>query len=66
MTAVVVPFREAEGKSRLGLGPEFALAMLADVLEAAEAVGPPVLARGGEGQGVAVAATLERLRAGRS
>ena len=64
MTAVVVPFREAEGKSRLGLGPEFALAMLADVLEAAEAVGPPVLARGGEGQGLAIAATLERLPRG--
>ena len=65
MTAVVVPFRESDGKTRLGLGAAFARAMLADVLEAAKAVGPTVVARAAGGQGAAVAAELRRLTQGR-
>lgn len=81
MPGVVVPFRGPDGKTRLssGLGEaraELALAMLADVLEAARAVGPTVLVTSdevaaslgddvvsdpGHGQGAAVAAGLERL-----
>lgn len=61
MARVVVPFRAVEAKSRLGLGPNFALAMLADVLEAAQAVGRATVARGVGGQGIAVATELDRL-----
>jgi len=61
MTAVVVPFREPDGKTRLGLGAAFARAMLADVLEAAKAVGPTVVAGAAGGQGAAVAAELNRI-----
>jgi 2-phospho-L-lactate guanylyltransferase (CobY/MobA/RfbA family) len=61
MTAVVVPFRESDGKTRLGLGRAFALAMLADVLEAANPLGTTVIAGAAGGQGAAVAAELDRL-----
>ena len=61
MASVVVPFRRRGGKSRLGLGPHLAEAMLEDVLEAASAVGPVVVADGEGGQGAAVAAELESL-----
>ncbi len=84
MPEVVVPFRGPDGKSRLSFGlgearAELALAMLADVLEAAKPVGPTVLVTSGEaaarlggdvvpdpgrGQGAAVAAALERLPEG--
>jgi 2-phospho-L-lactate guanylyltransferase (CobY/MobA/RfbA family) len=60
MALVVVPFRRRGGKSRLGLGPEIAQAMLEDVLEAASSVGPVVVADAAGGQGAAVAAELER------
>ena len=59
MAAVVVPFRGSDGKTRLGLAPEFALAMLADVLEAAQSVGPTRVARAPGGQGAAVASELQ-------
>ena len=58
MALVVVPFRRTGGKSRLGLGPEIAEAMLQDVLAAAEALGPVVVADADGGQGAAVAAQL--------
>jgi len=61
MVRVVVPFRAHRAKSRLGLGPEIALAMRDDVLEAASAIGETILAAGEDGQGTAVAAALERL-----
>lgn len=85
MPGVVVPFRGPDGKSRLssGLGEartELALAMLADVVEAARAVGSTVVLvtsdeaaahlgvevvpDPGRGQGAAVAAGLERLPEG--
>jgi 2-phospho-L-lactate guanylyltransferase (CobY/MobA/RfbA family) len=65
MAGVVVPFRGPDGKSRLSqvgaAKSELALAMLADVLDAAAAIGPAMVARGETGQGAAVAAELERL-----
>jgi 2-phospho-L-lactate guanylyltransferase len=61
MVRVVVPFRALEPKSRLGLGPEIAVAMLEDVLAAAAGVGGVVLATGDGGLGNAVAVELERL-----
>lgn len=64
MPSVVVPFRRKGGKSRLGLGSEIAEAMLADVLEAAAAVGPVLVADGEGGQGAAVAAELARVAEG--
>ncbi len=84
MPGIVVPFRGPDGKSRLSFGSDedragLALAMLADVLEAAHAVGPTVLVTSdeqamrlgaevvpdpGRGQGAAVAAGLERLPEG--
>jgi 2-phospho-L-lactate guanylyltransferase (CobY/MobA/RfbA family) len=64
MALVVVPFRRHGGKSRLGLGPEIAQAMLEDVLDAASSVGPVVVADREGGQGAAVAAQLNRHPAG--
>ena len=64
MAVVVVPFRALGAKSRLGLGPEIAVAMLDDVLDAAAAVGETIVAGGEGGQGAAVAFELERLREG--
>ena len=62
MAAVVVPFRGPDAKSRLGShAADLAAAMLADVLEAAEAVGPTTVARAAGGQGSAVAAELAQL-----
>jgi 2-phospho-L-lactate guanylyltransferase (CobY/MobA/RfbA family) len=60
MALVVVPFRRHGGKSRLGLGPEIAQAMLEDVLAAASAVGPVAVADADGGQGAAVALELEQ------
>ena len=60
MVTVVVPFRGADAKSRLGR-PDVAQAMLDDVLRAARAVGDVVVANGDGGQGAAVAAALGRL-----
>ena len=60
MITVVVPFRGAGAKSRLGR-PDLAQAMLEDVLAAAAEVGEVVVANGGGGQGAAVAAALGRL-----
>src|SRR5215204_2587539 len=57
MVTVVVPFRGADAKSRLGR-PDVAQAMLEDVLRAARAVGTVVVANGDGGQGNAVAAAL--------
>jgi 2-phospho-L-lactate guanylyltransferase (CobY/MobA/RfbA family) len=56
---VVVPYRGAGAKSRLGR-PEIAQAMLEDVLRAAAEVGEVVVANGAGGQGAAVAETLAR------
>jgi len=64
MVRVVVPFRGSDGKSRLGLGPVFARAMLDDVLEAAGAVGATVVAAGPGGQSAAVSAELAKLPPG--
>lgn len=65
MTAIVVPFRGAGAKRRLGpFGPALARAMLADVLAASEGLGDVVVARAEGGQGVAVAAALAGLPAG--
>ena len=61
MVRIVVPFRGLGAKTRLGLGPEFAQAMLADVVAAAGAVGEVRIATGMGGQGEAIAAELERL-----
>jgi 2-phospho-L-lactate guanylyltransferase (CobY/MobA/RfbA family) len=60
MVRIVVPFRGLGAKTRLGLGPEFAQAMLADVVAAAGAVGEVRIATGTGGQGAAVAVELER------
>ncbi len=60
MVTVVVPFRGASAKSRLG-SSKLAQAMLADVVAAAAQVGRVLVANGDGGQGVAVAAALERL-----
>ena len=57
MVTVVVPFRGASAKSRLGR-PDVARAMLADVVAAGMHVGPVVVANGDVGQGEAVAAAL--------
>ena len=57
MVTVVVPFRGASAKTRLGR-PEIARAMLDDVVAAAEGVGRVVVANGDGGQGAAVAAAL--------
>jgi len=61
MAGVVVPFRRDGAKSRLGLGPKVAHAMLQDVLAAAVPIGPVVVADADGGQGAAVAAELARL-----
>jgi len=68
MARVVVPFREQGAKSRLVFGAagthrEVVRAMLGDVLDAAAAVGTPIVALDEGGQGRAVAAELERLPA---
>jgi 2-phospho-L-lactate guanylyltransferase (CobY/MobA/RfbA family) len=60
VVTVVVPFRGASAKSRLGR-PDLARAMLEDVLDAAREVGDVVVANGEGGQGAAVAAALARL-----
>lgn len=57
MVTVVVPFRGASAKSRLGR-PALARAMFDDVLAAAAEVGEVVVANGAGGQGAAVAAAL--------
>ena len=57
MTSVVVPFRGAGAKSRLGR-PDVAFAMLADVVAAAVELGEVVVADAPGGQGAAVAAAL--------
>ena len=61
MVTVVVPFRGASAKSRLGRRA-VALAMLEDVVSAALEVGEVVVANGDGGQGAAVAAALRDLR----
>jgi 2-phospho-L-lactate guanylyltransferase (CobY/MobA/RfbA family) len=60
MPFIVVPFRRRGAKSRLGLGPEIAHAMLEDVIAAASPLGPVVVADGDGGQGAAVAAKLRK------
>ena len=60
MVTVVVPFRGASAKSRLGR-PDVARAMLEDVLAAARPLGPVVVANGDGGQGAAVAAALREV-----
>lgn len=63
---IVVPFREPTAKSRLPermRGP-LSRAMLDDVLAACREVGETLVARGGGGQGAAVAAELENVPAG--
>jgi 2-phospho-L-lactate guanylyltransferase (CobY/MobA/RfbA family) len=57
VVTVVVPYRGASAKSRLGR-PDVARAMLEDVLAAARPLGEVVVANGDGGQGVAVAAAL--------
>jgi 2-phospho-L-lactate guanylyltransferase (CobY/MobA/RfbA family) len=57
VVTVVVPYRGASAKSRLGR-PELARAMLEDVLDAARELGEVVVANGAGGQGAAVAAVL--------
>jgi 2-phospho-L-lactate guanylyltransferase (CobY/MobA/RfbA family) len=57
VVTVVVPFRGASAKSRLGR-PAVARAMLEDVLDAARSVGEVVVANGAGGQAAAVAAAL--------
>jgi 2-phospho-L-lactate guanylyltransferase (CobY/MobA/RfbA family) len=59
MATCVVPFKPG-GKTRLG-DPAIAQAMLEDVLEACEPVGPTVVADAPGGQGPAVAAALAEL-----
>jgi 2-phospho-L-lactate guanylyltransferase (CobY/MobA/RfbA family) len=61
MVRIVVPFRAHGAKTRLGLGPGIAAAMLDDVLDAASAVGETIVAGGEGGQGAAVAAELDGL-----
>ena len=58
MVTVVVPFRGASAKTRLGR-PEIARAMLEDVVAAASEIGAVVVANGDGGQGAAVAAALD-------
>jgi 2-phospho-L-lactate guanylyltransferase (CobY/MobA/RfbA family) len=60
---IVIPFRGEDAKQRLpeGLRVELAQAMLADVLAAAEEVGPTVVAEG-RGQGASVEAALGEVR----
>lgn len=60
MVTVVVPYRGASAKSRLGRA-ELALAMLEDVLDAARELGEVVVANGEGGQGAAVAEALADL-----
>lgn len=64
MPAIVIPFRGA-GKSRLAVADPMrtalAEAMLADVCAAAAPLGRVIVARGGAGQGAAVAAALHGL-----
>jgi 2-phospho-L-lactate guanylyltransferase len=60
VVTVVVPFRGASAKSRLGR-PDLARAMLEDVVAAARPLGEVVVANGAGGQGAAVAAALERV-----
>src|SRR5215212_1129202 len=60
MVTVVVPFRGAGAKSRLGR-PELADAMFGDVLLAAMQVGEVVVANGDGGQGEAVAEALAHI-----
>jgi 2-phospho-L-lactate guanylyltransferase (CobY/MobA/RfbA family) len=60
VVTVVVPFRGASAKSRLGR-PELARAMLEDVLDAGRELGEVVVANGEGGQGAAVAAALAEL-----
>jgi 2-phospho-L-lactate guanylyltransferase (CobY/MobA/RfbA family) len=57
VVTVVVPYRGASAKTRLGR-PELAQAMLEDVLAAAREVGDVVVANGDGGQGAAVSAAL--------
>ena len=57
MVTVVVPFRGASAKSRLGR-PALARAMFEDVVAAAAEVGEVVVANGAGGQAAAVAAAL--------
>jgi 2-phospho-L-lactate guanylyltransferase (CobY/MobA/RfbA family) len=64
MARVVVPFRALGAKSRLRLGPDIAVAMLEDVLDAAASVGQVVVAAGEGGQGAAVEFELARLPEG--
>jgi 2-phospho-L-lactate guanylyltransferase (CobY/MobA/RfbA family) len=60
---IVIPFRGQDAKQRLpgDLRAELAQAMLADVLAAAEEVGPTVVAEG-RGQGASVEAALAEVR----
>jgi 2-phospho-L-lactate guanylyltransferase len=69
MPTVVVPFRGETAKQRLAPAPEdvrtaLAQAMLEDVLEAAEPVGPVVVADEPGGQGQAVEGALRRIESG--
>jgi 2-phospho-L-lactate guanylyltransferase (CobY/MobA/RfbA family) len=69
MPTVVVPFRGETAKQRLAPAPDeartaFAQAMLADVLEAAHAVGDVLVADEPGGQGAAVESALRRVEAG--
>ena len=69
MPTVVVPFRGETAKQRLVPAPDearaaFARAMLADVLEAARAVGDVLVADEPGGQGAAVEAALRGVEAG--
>jgi 2-phospho-L-lactate guanylyltransferase (CobY/MobA/RfbA family) len=57
VVTVVVPYRGATAKSRLGR-PQLAQAMLEDVVAAARAVGDVVVANGDGGQAAAVASAL--------
>src|SRR5690349_14587566 len=69
MPTVVVPFRGETAKQRLAPAPDevraaLAEAMLADVLEAARALGDVVVADEPGGQGAAVESALRRVEAG--
>ena len=63
MPTIVIPFRGQDAKQRLPdeVRAELAEAMLADVLAAAEEVGPTVVAEG-RGQGASVEAALADVR----